>query len=224
MFICGQVSAVDMSSNGYKIGESVVGTSDLNQSSSASYQGTTAAGALAIGNSSSAGYQVEAGTKTTPDPTLSFSISGAGVNFGDFTPTSATTATATFSVINYTSYGYVVQIFGSPPSYGSHTISPMSTRGPSVSGSEQFGINLVANTLPVTLGANPNNGQFGFGSAAANYSASNQYRFVNGDTIAIAPKSSGKTIYTMSYIINVGSLTPGGQYNGNQTLVITGTY
>jgi hypothetical protein len=100
----------------------------------------------------------------------------------------------------------------------------MSTTGPSQAGVEQFGLNLVANTSPVSLGANPNHGQFGVGSAATNYATTNNYRFVSGETIASAPKSSGMTIYTISYIVNVSSLTPGGQYSSNQTVICTGTY
>jgi len=52
----------------------------------------------------------------------------------------------------------------------------------------------------------------------------NEYRYVSGETIAFAPKDSGKTTYTMSYIINVNSFTPPGQYTTDQTLVVTGTY
>lgn len=194
------------------------------QSSSASYQASSSTGDLAVGNSGSANFQVDAGSQTTNDPALSFSMNNSGVNFGSFTPSSATTTTATFTVSNYTSYGYVVQIAGNPPSNGSHTITAMNTASTSQPGFEQFGINLVANTLPVSVGANPNNGQFGFGSASPNYGTSNSYRYVSGETIATAPKSSGSTIYTISYLVNVGSLTPGGKYTSNQTLIVTGTY
>jgi hypothetical protein len=103
-------------------------------------------------------------------------------------------------------------------------IDPLTTASTSQTGVEQFGVNLVANTLPVSVGANPNNGQFGFGEAATNYNTSNSYRYVSGEAIAKAPKSSGLTTYTLSYLVNVDSLTPGGQYTSNQTLVVTGTY
>jgi hypothetical protein len=100
----------------------------------------------------------------------------------------------------------------------------MDESGPSMVGAEQFGINLVANTQPESFGANPDQGQFGAGSASPNYGTSNQYRYVNGETIATSPKSSGITTYTVSYIINVGSLTPGGQYTSNQAIVCTPTF
>ena len=81
----------------------------------------------------------------------------------------------------------------------------------------------VTITIIVTI-ANPDHGQFGFGSAATNYDTPNFYRYVDGATIASAPKSSGVTIYTLTYLVNVGSLTPGGIYSSNQTLIVIGTY
>jgi len=211
-------------STNFTIDESVVGVGSMNIGSSANYQAVNSTGNIAIGNSASGNYQVEAGATTTPDPALSFIVNNGNINFGSFTPSAATVTTATFSVINYTSFGYVVQIVGNPPDNNGHTIPAMATTDSSHIGTEQFGINLVANTLPVSVGANPDNGSFGFGVADANYGTSNQYRYVSGETIASAPKSSGRTDYTISYLINVAGLTPGGQYSSNQTIIITGTY
>lgn len=208
----------------YRLDESTIGAGGMLQASSPNYQASSSTGDLAVGNSGSGNFQIDAGSKTTNDPTLSFSMDNGGVNFGSFTPSAATTTTSHFTISNYTSYGYVVQIAGNPPTNGSHTITAMDTTSTSQPGFEQFGINLVANTSPTSVGANPNNGQFGFGSASTNYGTSNRYRYVSGETIASAPKSSGETIYTISYLVNVGSLTPGGKYTSNQTLIVTGTY
>ena len=46
-----------------------------------------------------------------------------------------------------------------------------------------------------TSALTPDNGQFGFGVAAVNYNESNKFRYVSGETIAMAPKSSGQTNY-----------------------------
>lgn len=218
------VRAESLQSQSYRLDESTVGSGGLDQSDSASYQVSNASGDLTIGNAASAGYQIEAGSKTSPDPALAFSVNSFSANFGSFSSTEPSVSTATFSVSNYTSYGYAVQVIGNPPSNGEHVIDAMETTGDSQTGTEQFGINLVANTLPVSFGANPDNGQFGFGSVASNYSTSNKYRYVSGETIALASKSSGVTNYTISYLINVETLTPGGQYASDQTLVVTGTY
>lgn len=216
--------AETIQSNNFKMDETSVGTSGPLNATSTNYGVTDATGDLGVGNAQSSNYQVNAGSKTTGDPALSFSVNTSVSDFGALTATQARTATATFSVINYTTYGYVVQIFGSTPSNSGHSIPAMSMPDASVVGTEQFGINLVANTSPVSFGSNPDNGQFGFGSVASNYANANQFYYQDGDIIAQATKDSGLTNYTISYLINVASLTPGGTYSAAQTLVVTGTY
>jgi hypothetical protein len=218
------VHADSLQSPNYRFDESVIGTGGLFDSSSANYKASSATGDIGVGNSTSSNYQVDAGSKTSPDPTLSFSVNSPSVDLGNFTASASTVTTANFSVANYTSYGYAVQILGNPPTNGTHTITPMAATGAPQAGVEQFGVNLVANTLPSSVGANPNNGQFGFGAASPNYSTSNRYRYVSGETIALAAKSSGTTTYTISYLVNVASLTPGGKYTSDQTIIVTGTY
>lgn len=216
--------AQSLQSPNYQFDESTIGSGGLVQSSSANFQASSAASDLAVGESASSNFQLQTGSQTTNDPTLSFRIHNGDADFGNFTASGASTTTAKFSVINYTSYGYVVQVIGKPPSNGDHVIEAMTTTDTPQSGIDQFGINLVANTMPMSVGANPDNGDFGYGEATSNYGTSNKYRFVSGETIAKAPKSSGETIYTLSYLINVGSLTPGGKYTSDQTLIVTGTY
>lgn len=214
----------ELQSNSYRFEESTLGSGGLMQSSSANYSATDAVGDVAIGTAASTNYQVQAGSKTSPDPTLSVSIDSAGANFGSFSSTASSTATATFSVSNYTSYGYVVQVTGNAPRNGSHTITALPTETSPVVGTKQFGMNLVANTSPTSVGANPDQGEFGKGVASPNYSTPNQYRFVSGETIASAPSTSGVTKFTITYMANVDALTHGGQYQTDQVLVVTGTY
>ena len=213
-----------LKSDSYQFDESSVGSDGTLQSGSANYQVTNSTGDLVVGDSSSSGYNLSSGSKTTNDPSLSFSINSGSSSFGSFSTVNPTVTTTSFSVTNYTSYGYVVQIVGTAPKYGSHTIKPMTETASSIAGTEQFGINVVANTSPSNFGANPDNGQFGFGVAAVNYNEPNKFRYVSGETIAMAPKSSGQTNYTISYLVNVDSLTPGGQYTSDQILIVTGTY
>lgn len=213
---------VEVSPN-YEFVNTDLGGGGLVPSSSPNYQSALSVGDAAVGGSSSTHYQLAAGSQTTADPYLSVSITQGSGSFGLFTPTAASVTTTQFAVEDYTSYGYAVQIEGSPPSYGGHVITAMATNGTSSPGTNQFGINLVANTSPV-VGANPNNGQFGQGLAATNYNTPNSFRYVSGETIATAPKSSGLTIYTISYLVNIASLMPGGQYVSNQQIVCTATY
>ncbi len=216
--------AVDPKSANYQIDGSSVGTGGLYGATSANYQANSSTGDIAVGSSSSTNFQVDSGTKTPHAPTLSFAVNTTNAQFGKLSPTQATTTTSSFTVSNYTSYGYVVQIYGSPPTNAGHTLTAMTTSDISKPGTEQFGINLVANTSPVSFGANPDNGQFGFGTVDPNYNVANNFRYVSGDTIASASKSSGATTYTISYLVNVGGFTPGGTYSTDETLVVTGTY
>lgn len=213
-------------STSYQIDEDFVGGLGGNYSSSATYQSIDSGGTPAVGESASASYQLKSGATTTNDPNLSFAVNTGSVGLGTLSPSTAATANATFSVMNYTSYGYVVQIFGSPPSYSGHTLTAMSGSA-SVVGTEQFGINLASNTLPLNFGADPvqvPSSSFSYGAAATGYSASNNYRYNSGDTIAQATKSSGQTTYTISYVANMAGNTPPGAYSGSQTLICTGTY
>lgn len=223
------VSATSVpTSTNYRFDETSVGNSNMIESSSANFKAANGAGDTAVGPSASDNFQTQSGSNTTPAPNLTFAMTSTTANFGKFSPSAPNTATATFAVTNYTSFGYVVQVAGNPPSYGNDQIDAMGANATSQPGTEQFGINLVANTSPSSFGANPNNGtapnNFGFGQAAPNYSTPNQFRYVSGETVALAPKSSGRTDYTISYLVNVTSLTPGGVYNSDQTLIVTGTY
>jgi hypothetical protein len=216
--------AETLQSNNYRIDESSIGTSGPIGEKSTNFGISSATGDLGVGNSASSNFQINAGTKTDASPTLAFSVNTTLANFGVFSPNTTAVATASFSVLNYSSYGYAVQVFGNTPTNGSHAIAAMNPTGLSQAGTEQFGLNLVANTSPASLGANPDNGSFGFGSVDSNYNVPNNFRFVSGETVAQAAKSSGTTNYTISYVVNVEGLTPGGQYRSNQTLVVLGTY
>ena len=213
-----------LKSNSYQIDESSIGTSGPLNQSSANYGLSGAAGDIGVGNSASENFQVDAGSKTDPSPVLAFSVDNTQANFGVLSPTTTATAIANFSVLNYSSHGYTVQIFGNSPTNDSHSIKPLTNMELSQPGTEQFGINLVANTQPISIGANPDNGLFGFGSLTDDYKVSNYYKYSEGDIIARAGKSSGITNYTITYVMNVAGLTPGGEYRSDQLLVVLGTY
>ncbi len=218
------VYAQTSQSTNFRIDESSVGTSGTLNSRSANYGAYETTSDVAAGEAASSNYQIHTGSNTTAAPRLAFTVNSSNTTFGQLSPTTTSTGTATFSVLNYTTYGYVVQVVGDPPAHGTHAIPSMTVLGPAQTGVEQFGINLVANTSPVSLGANPDNGAFGYGSVTTNYNVPNKYYYNKGDIIARADKDSGITNYTVSYIMNVSPLTPGGYYTSNQTLVVVGTY
>jgi hypothetical protein len=216
-------SETPLQSNNFKFQESAVDNGGMLQSSSANFKVDSAAGTLGVDDAATTNFQVKAGSPTTPDPSLSVSITNPNAAFNDFSASATATATSTFSVSNYTTHGYAVYITGNTPTNGAKSIPGMASNGPSQIGTEQFGLNLVANTTP-SVGTNPDNGQFGFGSVSANYNTANSFRYVSGEQIAQSSRNTGITNYTISYITDVASLTPGGKYTANQTIVVTGTY
>jgi len=232
LFIISTQAVLAATSTNFSIQEDFFGSGGVIDSSSPNYQSFDSIGGVSVGDSASpnvptSGSQTQSGYTTTDDPSLNFIVTGSNVALGSLSTSLAKTATGTFSVLNYTSSGYIVQIVGTPPSNGAHTLANMSVAATSSVGTEQFGINLVANTSPATFGANPvqqPSTSFSYGSAATGYSTSNNYKYVDGQTIATATRASGKTDYTISYLANISIATPGGSYSGNQTLVCVGTY
>ncbi len=225
----GYVQAQGSSSN-YRIDESYVGPGGVLDSGSPNYlfqSGQNSVGNSGVGESGSSNFTAQSGATTTNDPRLECAITSSAANFGNLSTSVASRATATFKVLNYTSYGYTVNILGSPPTNNGHTLNAMTSTDTSHTGTEQFGINLVANTSPATFGANPvqvPDSSFSSGAAATNYNTANNYRYNSGEAIATGARSSGETDYTISYIVNVSTTTPGGQYGGNQVIICTGTY
>jgi hypothetical protein len=215
------------SSSSYQVIESEIGGNGQFDSTSANYainptadDGGSSLGESAVGNSASSGYQTNSGFNTTAQPGLTLIVNTSSINFGTVPVGTKTQASATFSVKNYTSYGYAVKIVGAAPQMGSKVLTALGTDTPYNATQEQFGINLRANTAPV-FGADPvqsPSAAFSFGVAGDGttgiygttrpYTIPDQYRFVSGETVASAPKSSGETDYTVACMMNAITTTP----------------
>lgn len=204
-------------SNNYKVNETFFGAGGDLQDQSNNYQAKTSVGELGVGNVSSPHFQAYAGFNTTNTVFLDLRVNGGTFDLGILDTSQAKAVTTTFTVEDYLSNGYTVQLLGNTPTNTSHQLTPMSTAGSSQPGTEQFGINLAANNLSGigVFGAGPAqlpDSTFGFGSASSPYNTSNVFKYVDGDTIASSSKSSGVTQYTLSMIANVSQTTPGGAY------------
>lgn len=235
--VAGAASDPTFSSNGYSVVESEIGAAGNYNSGSAGYSmlpgiddsGTTLGESTAGGTSSSTNYQTGSGFNTTAQPGLTMIVNTSLVDFGNVTTATKLTQTATFTVKNYTSYGYVTQIIGTAPTMGGHTLSPLTTDTAYSAAAEQFGVNIVRNTVSA-VGADPVQNPSGMGYGIAGdgihsyYTISDQWRYNSGEVVASAPKSSGETLYTLTFMMNATTLTPGGQYRGAITLVTVGTY
>jgi hypothetical protein len=230
--------AAQASSPHYQVNEVFMGAGGaLNDCSTGptGYCAKESIGETAVGDTSSPNYQAHAGFNTDRTPYLQFVVNSNNPNVGVLSTGSTSTATATFLVKNYLSSGYQVVTVSPPPQNNAYTMSAMNPQTSSAIGTEQFGMNLVANTgctgIPGTLGAGavqvPSNA-FGFGVAGngitSDYNTACQFKYHQGDTVASSAKSSGETDYTISYIYNISNLTPGGTYTFNDILVATATF
>lgn len=218
-------------STNYQTNEIQFGIGGDLDSSSTNYKAQTSAGSLAVGNTSSTSYQAYSGFLTPNEPFLEMGIDTSTVNLGTLDASSTKTGTALFHVRTYVDSGYTVQTVSQPPvstGLSPHTLTAMTSQGASAIGTEQFGINLKANTSPATFGADPApfpDGTFAAGVAATGYDTTNQYKYNAGDTIAASGGNGwGLTSFTISYIANIKSITQAGNYSVNHDLVVVATY
>ena len=101
-----------ISSPSYSIDEDFIGGGGTIDSSSASYKSQDSIGATAVGDASSANNRTQSGATTTSDPMLEFAVSTTSVSLGALSNGATATGTASFTVRNYTSTGYIVQTVG----------------------------------------------------------------------------------------------------------------
>lgn len=223
----GTAAATTTSSSAhYNVTETQFGAGSALNDCSTQYCAKISVGDTTIGAAKSSNYSAEFGFNTSLSPYLEVSTTGGVSDAGYLTTTTTGTASNLIKVRTYLSSGYVMQITGNSPSQGSHQLQTITTPSTSHQGAEQFGINLVANTAPA-VGANPSqqpSSVFSFGSAASNYGTANLFQYINGDIVAQSASSSGETDYTMSMILNVSNVTPGGTYTGIMSAVVVPTF
>lgn len=234
IFFLSGAAVAQYSSNNYQSSEVFFGSGGDNNQSSANYNAGVSAGALGVGRYGSTNYQAFSGFLTPGLPFLELGIDTSNVDMGNLDPSVTVTGAANFHVRTYLNSGYTVQTLSQPPTYTSgsttRTLAPMTVQDSPSVGIEQFGINLVSNTVPVSFGNNPSpqpDGTYATGVAAPGYSTTNQFKYVVGDTIARTPVGSsgwGLTNFTISYIANSSLLTPGGKYTMIQDLVAVAAY
>lgn len=215
------------SSTNYRVDQTFFGTGGELDASSTNYRSKQTAGELTVGNTASTNYQAFAGFNTTDDPFLEFVVTGNNIDLGYLDTVSAKTANGVFSVRAWQAGGYVVRTESDPPtnSSGGYQLAPLSSQTASSPGTAQFGINLKQNTSPTNFGTEPV-GTSGFpaGVVSTGYNTANVFKYAKGDAIAQSNQSTSVTTFTISYLFNISSITPAGQYNFNHVLVATATY
>jgi hypothetical protein len=232
--MCPLAQAQQSSSSNYQVNEVFFGTGGELNACSSSYCSKQAAGETGVGNTSSTNYQAQGGFNTDRTPFIEFVVTAGSTDLGVLSTGNASVATGTFHVKTYLAGGYVVQTVSDPPTNTLPTqpmLNALSTPSASSPGTEQFGINLVSNTVacgaPTTFGANPvqqPDSTYSFGTVASGYNTCGLFKYVKGDTVAQSTKSSGETDYTISYLFNISNVTAAGEYQFHHVLVATSTY
>jgi len=219
--------AAQSSSSHFQVNEVFFGSGGELHACSTTFCSKQSAGELTTGNTKSANYQAQGGFNTDRTPYIQFIVSNTNVNLGALNPNTTATANSTFTVKTYLAHGYSVVNASDPPTNGAYTMQALTVPSGSNPGTEQFGINLVANTNPTTFGANPvqiPDNTFSFGQVSASYSTANLYKYAKNDIVAFSTSSTSTTNYTVSYIFNISNVTPGGTYVFYHVLVATSTY
>jgi hypothetical protein len=211
-------ASAQYTSTDYKIDEIFIGGGGELDACGTDFCADQILGGLATGDTASTDFQAQGGFGTPGEPTLEMIVTNYIIDLGVLNTSGTAAASSNFSVSNYLSNGYVVKIYGDTPTNltgaGTHALTALNSPSASTPGTEQFGINLVANATP-GIGANPSqvpDNTFSFGEAATGYDTPDYFKYVDEDIIAESNQSTGITDFTISIIANVATSTPGGQY------------
>lgn len=213
------------SSAHYQVTQTQFGSGSTDASCSDAYCASTGIGAVG-GDTSNTANKANFGQVTGSQPRLEVSVDGGTSDLGVLSSDKTATKTMTVQVLSYLSGGYSLQILGDPPKYENHKLRALTTPTASQVGTEQFGINVVANTTP-SVGADPlqvPSSTTSFGQPTDNYKTPNKFMYSSGDAVAHSAKASGQTTFTISMIVNISSATPAGHYFADLSAVVIPTY
>lgn len=143
-------------------------------------------------------------------------------DMGELSSNSTLVAQSQMAVGTNASGGFAIVVNGSPPSAGTNVIDTPTTPTESKIGSNQFGINLVANNSP-TVGNDPE-GTWANAIPATDYGTPNRYKFVAGDVVAYSPNVSLMRKFTVSYILNSSPDLRAGVYTTTVTFIASGRF
>lgn len=222
----GTVFAETSNSTNYQVTETEFNAGSTLETCSSQYCARASIGDMTAGRSASPGGTATFGSLVDGEPLLEVIVNTGDSNLGVLTTETTATKTMTVQIRSYLSGGYVLQVTGSPPKYGNHTLSTPSTPTASSPGTEQFAINAAANTTP-NIGAAPvqvPSSQTSFGFVTDDYHTPNLFKYVSGDVVGRSLTESGRTDYTISMIVNVSNSTPAGHFAGDFSAVVIPVY
>lgn len=211
------------SSKNYQMVEGQFGIGSSDDSCSGDYCSKTTIGELgATSSETTASF----GTAKYSEPVLQMIVSSETSDLGILTTEKTATKTMSVKIRNYLSGGYTLQIVGDSPVYNGHHLDTPKTPTASQPGTEQFGINVVANTTPA-VGANPvqdTDGDDVFGKVMAGYDEANMFMYQSGDAVAKSVSNTGGTDYVISMVVNISSSTLSGRYSGDFSAILIPSY
>jgi hypothetical protein len=172
--------------------------------------------------------------ETQVPPMLIFCVAGevedncadtSGINYSDMGQLSAEStlqAQSQMAVGTNASGGFAITANGTPMSAGTNVIDSPTSPTVSTPGTNQFGINLVANNAP-SVGNNPE-GTWQNAVPAPGYGVPNQFKYVPGDVVAFSPDVSLMKKFTVSYIVNSREDLRAGVYTTTITYIASGRF
>ncbi len=229
------------SSPNYQVPESSFSTGGDVDASSSGFRANASVGELGVGIADSFSYSAQAGLITPNEEFLELVVQTSSVDLGTLLSTTTAIGSGDFYVRTYINGNYVVQTMSpTMTSEAGSTIDPVVTAAIPATNTNQFGINLVENTCPAsvsidtpcvgTFGTNPApapSTQFANGEAATGYDTDGFYQYNQNDVIAQSGsvgEAWGRTNFSVSYMVNVNSTLPAGQYEMNHDLVLISTF
>lgn len=143
-------------------------------------------------------------------------------NMGNISSTETLYAQSQMAVGTNASGGFSITVHGTPMSAGIHTIESLSTPTASKPGVNQFGINLVENSVS-GVGKDPE-GDWANAVVADGYNEAEKFKYVQGDTVAYSPNVSLMKKFTVSYILNSSPNLRAGVYSTTVTYIASGRF
>jgi len=143
-------------------------------------------------------------------------------DMGLLEPQATLSAQSQMSVGTNATGGFAITANGSPPSAGTSVIDALPASTESKPGTNQFGINLVANDTPV-VGSDPE-GPWANAITSPDYGVANRYKYIPGDVVAYSPNVSLMKKFTVSYILNTRADLRAGVYSTTITYIASGRF
>lgn len=143
-------------------------------------------------------------------------------DMGELTDDQTLVARSQMAVGTNATGGFAITVHGTAPAAGISVIDSPSVPTASQPGVNQFGINLVQNTLPA-IGSDPE-GIWANAQPTSNYDQPNRYMYESGDVVASSPNVSLMKKFTVSYILNSSPDLRAGIYTTTINYIASGQF